>query len=322
LLLVIDGPEKAGKTTLVSALADQILLGGHPTKIRKWGKLDDGRWTIDSVYAEALQVDSLYPGLVIWDRSWASEAVYGRLLNRDRRLAADPWLGEWLYGRGVDLKVMVGGPHPSVMTSVHDAEDLPVEAAAEQSAFLEYAVRYGWTVIGHTNRERLPLDTLVHLMRLRISEAYARLPRDPRQWCGPREATAVFVGEEGPRADALVGGWLPFTSKYTTMYGRLLGNTAFHVGWTNAWDDQRQIFQHARLVIACGATAFEWAKEVKREQAAGATTVQQVYHPAALYRWGRLKDQIPETEYAIRTLIKMYLELDVPNEAHGEVVNG
>lgn len=319
MLLVIDGPEKAGKTTLVAALKQwwdtaYPESGGTPrARVRKWGRLDDGKWTVDSVYRDALVEDATYEGLVVWDRSWASEAVYSGLLHRNRRLGTDPWLGEWLYGRGVDLKFILGGPHPSVTELDLDEDDHVhnIDPRVEQAAFLAYARRWGWTVVGHTDRDRLPLSTLLNLIQLRVAAQSVR-QRDPRLWCGPREASVALVGERGSNKDSLVGGWLPFSSLYTTGYGRLLGSTAMRAGWTNAWDDQRQIFDSARLIIACGSSAFEWAREVQKVEQRDGTRVEQVYHPAALYRWGRLRPYIPAVEARIRELIQGLMPVDDP----------
>jgi hypothetical protein len=328
MLLVIDGPEKAGKSTLAAALvhwwSDMYPEGSGtpPARIRKWSRLDDGRWAVDSVYRDALVEDSQYEGLVIWDRSWASEAVYAQLLNRNRRLGADPWLGEWLYGRGVVLKFILGGPDPSVMAGQLDEDDRVEghgqDMAREQEAFVAYGRQYGWNIIGLTDRDRLPLDTLLRMVQLRVAEVATRDRRDPRAWCGPRDASVVFVGERGSNHDSMVGGWLPFSSRYTTSYGRLLGDAALRVGWTNAWDDQRGIFDAARLVIACGSTAGEWVGEVLSARGPGETMVEQVYHPAALYRWGRLRGEIPITEGRIRSAVGLFISVGEPSVARGE----
>jgi hypothetical protein len=275
--------------------------------------LDDGRWAVDSTYADALRVDNLHPGLVIWDRSWASEAVYGRLLGRPRRLAEDPWLGEWLYGRGVSLKVILGGPHPEVSLLDRTPDDLPVHPRQEKEAFLQYARDWGWTILGSTEGERLPLQTLVTLVRLRIEEA-TRDERNLAVWCGPRSSPVVFVGERGSNWDSLPGGWLPFSSKYTTNYGRILGRTATLCGWTNAWDNQRPIFDEARLVVACGDVAQHWAEGVIAKSGPGRTRVEKVPHPAALYRWGRYHDLIGPIEVHIRGLVQQYLPLGEPSQ--------
>jgi hypothetical protein len=152
---------------------------------------------------------------------------------------------------------------------------------------------------------------LVSLVRLRIEEA-TRDKRDLAKWCGPISSPVVFLGERGSSWDSLPGGWLPFTSKYTTNYGRILGRTATLCGWTNAWDDQWQVFDKAQLVMACGDTAHRWAEEVIAQSGLGRTRVVKVPHPSALYRWGRYKDLIPRIEAHIRDCVGQYLPLGEP----------
>ena len=310
-VVVIDGPEKAGKSTLVESLRASVKVNFQETRVRKWGRLDDGRWAVDQVYAEALTEDTEYEGLVIWDRSWASEAVYAKLIGRNRRLGDDPWLGEWLYGRGVQLKFILGGPHPSVMTGQLDEDDRAEghgqDMAREQQAFVEYGTKYGWHVIGHTDRERLPLDTLVRLVGTRIGGILGTANK-PREYCGPSGTSVVFIGERGSNNGNMPGGWLPFSSAYTTNYGRILGDAALRVGWTNAYNDRQNIFDHAHLVIACGRMAYEWAKGVN-SRVKGGTKVVRVYHPAALYRWGNLREKVGPTEAYIRELVGQYIPL-------------
>jgi hypothetical protein len=302
-LVVIDGPEKSGKSTLIAALAAQL---GPTTRIRKWSHLGDA-YDADKIYADALREDMAAPGVVLWDRSWACGVVYGTLLGRNNRITRDPWISEWLYGRGVDVKVILGGPHPSVLASARTSDDLPVDPAEEQRAFVEYGRRYGWYVVPPTNTEyRFPLLKLVQYVVDRIDAAP---DRDPTAWCGPFGSSVVFVGERRSTAPGLPGAWLPFTSKYTTQYGRILGDAALRCGWTNMADDPRRIFDTAQLVVACGHHAAAWAKEVKA-QSGSSTRILGVLHPAALYRWGNLSKQRADVERTIHAAVGEYIPLD------------
>src|SRR3989304_2111146 len=99
-VIVFDGPEKAGKSTIIEALRQYA----KSTKffdrvyVRHWGPVSPD----DRVYAHELSQDSTcFNELVIWDRCWPSEYVYGNLLGRSRRGTGDPWLLEWLHGRAV-----------------------------------------------------------------------------------------------------------------------------------------------------------------------------------------------------------------------------
>jgi hypothetical protein len=297
-IIVVDGPEKAGKTTFIANLSANVQLNGRPTRVVKWGKLDDGRWAIDSVYAAGLVEAAAWNGLTVWDRSWASEAVYGRLLNRERRLAADPWLGEWLYGRGVDLKLMLlGDPDPQVMRGDRTPDDLPVDVVDEKRAFSEYGRRFGWqvhpenrTIAGTT---RLVREVMVAINRYKWEGVF-----NPDLACGPNAAPwmgpidVAVVGEKGSLRESIPGGWLPFSTRLTEKYGRALGDDALRCVWTNAADNQVHVLYRARYVVACGQVAVDWVRQYRTSN----DTLLYVPHPAALYRWGRLSDRIEEIE--------------------------
>lgn len=313
-VIVLDGPEAAGKTSIIYVLKQTLeLQTGLPVTVRKWGALDDGKWAVDRVYRDALVEDHNSPNVSLWDRSWASEAVYARLLGRDRRLGTDPWLGEWLYGRGVPLKYILAGPDPSVLEGRRKArlaagpsDDLPTDPAEEQAAFYWYGTRYGWTTFGPWLVQP-PTVVIAH----RIIEDYHRLAsaEDPRSGCGPADARVVFVGERSSQFDSLVGGWLPFSSTLTSKYGRLLGDDAMRCAWTNAWDDRRDLLEKARLVVACGMTAYQWVGIAYEERRFENSSLSQlmVPHPAALYRWGRYKDRIEEVETLIQDRVRAAL---------------
>lgn len=137
-VLVVDGAEKSGKSTLIRVITDGW---EGQSRVRRWGPV-----TSDTEYLTALREDVEFPGLVVWDRSWASEHVYSVLMNRPGRLRTDPWLGEWLYGRAVDLKVVLDS-HGDQRAARRDETDLPVNPYVEGAAFSEYASKYGWWVL-------------------------------------------------------------------------------------------------------------------------------------------------------------------------------
>jgi hypothetical protein len=208
----------------------------------------------------------------------------------------------------VDCRIILGGPDPEVSLLDRTPDDLPVHPRDEKEAFLAYGRRYGWNIVGSTDRERLPMSTLVSLVWPLIQGTLrSEYFRGPKQWCGPINAPVVFVGERGSSNDSVPGGWLPFSSRYTTQYGRILGDAALQCGWTNAWDDRREIFNRAKLVIACGATAQRWAKEVRGRAGAEKATVEEIPHPAALYRWGKYRSVVPRVEALVRELVGQYV---------------
>lgn len=295
-VIVLEGPEKSGKSTLAAELARR------GARIRKWGPLDDEKWAADLAYSEVLAADTASPDIVVWDRSWASEAVYGALLNRDRRLAQDPWLGEWLYGRAVPTRIMLGGPDPAILRAARTPDDLPVDPGVEQAAFLAYARQYDWIVV----HGRHPVESLADAVL--AQHAADSVDWHPTTYAGRPRAGVVVLGERRSPTPSIPGGWLPFTSTYTTKYGRVLGPNAMRVGWTNAYDEPTAIIEHARVIIACGQQAHAWIKEELSYYAEfQTTTLIRVPSPSALYQRPHFRDLANVTERSLVDTVRTYL---------------
>lgn len=288
-IIVLDGPEAAGKTTLAEAIVIEAESRGIKTRLRHWGQLEHS-WTADAVYAEALEYDLTGPGqygLCVWDRSWASEAVYGKVLKRERRLANDWWLGEWLYGRAAQMcgkRVMVLGPDASTLAARrfarNDPTDLVVSEAHERAMFQQYAKQFGWTYTTDIPNTQLLVNTL-----LTNGDAYSG--PDPRDVCGDPAGRIVVLGEKPSNGPPPPGAWLPFSSRLTEKYGRALGDNALMCTWTNVSVDPIDLVSDAKLVIACGHEAAKYVERHRDEDS-------RVYvpHPAALYRWGYYTDEV------------------------------
>ena len=299
-LIVIDGPEKAGKSTLARYLVERM-----GASIRKWGPIAHGA---DYLYAEALAEDT--PRVrdgewVVWDRSWISEHVYAALMpERFGRLGLDPWLGEWLYGRAVrslGTVVVLLGPGVDELRAARDYTDLPVDPADEVRTYGEYAVRFKWPMFTN-GRDQQSLDYVFDVISYRTDAT----PDQPPVVAGSSRSRIVVVGEarssdpQPPR-----GAWLPFTSRYTTQFGRLFGDTAVtDVLWTNAADDPRVYVDNAKAVVLCGAEARRWYDADPRpKRVVSYQRVLTVPHPSWLFRWGAGLQLVPETERKIQAFI-------------------
>lgn len=169
-LLLVEGPEKAGKSTLIRLIKD--LEPG--VVVRKWYQPRSY-----GEYYDALQQDLELP-LVIWDRGWPSDAVYSKLMpTTPRRFQANAdWaedrLGKPLHGRG--LKVILLGPDPETLLKRRTEDDLPVNPRLEQLTYLWYARRYNYL----TFREGGPTvaNALLDLMeQLNVGNAMWPMPR-------------------------------------------------------------------------------------------------------------------------------------------------
>lgn len=282
-VLVFDGPEKAGKTTLINATAAELRRRGFDVNIRRWGPVDPD----DRVYAPALQKDVTEPETFhLWDRSWASEYVYATLLNRNRRLNREPWLGEWLHGRAVSAtgaKFMVLGL-PQELTARRDATDLPVDPGAEFRYFRSYQIRNAWYPVTNEYTDE-SLATNVnnvlrwswpnHLLNVSSGGTYR-----PPHYAGPISSPVLIVGKARSEFESVRGAWLPFTSRLTTEFGRRIGVNALHCGWTNLADAKEEMFWGRSMIVFCGKGVdwpYEWIPS--------GTLRVNVDHPSFTYRF-------------------------------------
>jgi hypothetical protein len=306
-LLVCDGPEKAGKTTFLNEVFTEAEKRGYRPKYRHWGPIpktlgngDPG----DTRYLPALQEDLQWPGLVVWDRSWASEWAYAPVPGQDdHRLCDDPWLGEWLYGRtaqAVGHRLMLLGPDAETLAKKRTPDDLPIDPAEERDRYLKYGLRFGWHVSENPHTPEA-LEKLVDWVLDRYEKRIGDEGVGPPAYCGPMDARVVFLGERrndgtGPQKGyGPPGAWLPFTSRFTEKLGRSLGDMAFSVGWTNVYDvrdlpEDQNPLRNAEMVIACGKTAQGYASTLLGK------FVLEIPHPSALYRWGTYDSERPKIE--------------------------
>jgi hypothetical protein len=296
-IIYIDGPEKAGKSTVATVLKEE-----YGFRVRKWGPVDPD----DRVYMQPLADDIASGDNVVWDRGWAAESVYASMLGRDRRLADDSWLGEWLYGRTVQtvgLRVMLLGPDVKTIYRLRDKDDLPVDTVWERKFFEDYGRRFGYNVWHNDHHPdaalaiaRFAKDVAVG-MGVRATKAGLR----PPAYAGPPNARVVFVGQDRNSKSKFPGAWAPFTSRLTTMLGRELGDFALRCGWTNAGDCPPQAIRHAKLVVACGQVADAWVRNHVDHH-----NVITIKHPAYMYRWGKEKDGLGAYRVILNQIREVY----------------
>jgi hypothetical protein len=306
MIIVIDGPEKAGKSTIIRAI--QKLR--PDAKVRRWGPVAS-----DTEYLEPLKADTRSTlSLSVWDRSWASEHVYSKLLARGRRLD-DGWLGEWLYGRAVrtmGAAFMVVGPNVETITRGRDATDLPVDPAVERDAFWEYGGKYGWHVVLNPHTPEAAEELAAMMVERAETRAIAAgiLGVHPPTYCGPVDAKVVVVGQERNEGSKFPGAWLPFSTSLTIEMARAMPR-ALAYGWTNALDCPPQALRHAKVVVACGKRAEAWAT-----YHVGFSRVLPVAHPAYAFRFDH-----PAARKSRSLMLRAIAKLAKEDEDGGENVN-
>lgn len=136
MLIVIDGPEAAGKTTFISQT--------FPNAVRRpWGPVSSA-----TEYIKQLDADRSADHLVVWDRSWASEYVYNILMNRGRKEQNVMRLLEEM--RIPRIMILA---YPDTLKMRRDfrlaaglSDDLPVDPSQEFALFRDYAMSNCWSL--------------------------------------------------------------------------------------------------------------------------------------------------------------------------------
>lgn len=266
--LIVDGPEKAGKTSLIERIKQTDI--APKITVVKWGPV----YPDDRVYADHLRKIWEYPSkeqeLIIFDRGWPAEHVYARLLDRHRRGRARPWLLEWLHSRatyanGVRVILLPRDPDDSIIR--RDETDLPVNPRDEIAYFSEFGYRYGWTVLYNNFVDKTMfnhVDRIYHLLKHKTFEVAPQHCTMPIG--GFDDLNTVFVGEDrisksSKKIESMPGAWLPFSSKSNCMFvDRHFRTRALYAAWANASSVANghvpgEVFEKARQIVAFGKKA-------------------------------------------------------------------
>lgn len=309
-IIYIDGPEKSGKSTLIKELTWQLENSGVQVHHRRWGQVKPD----DRVYSAPLQQDLgvQTKGVTIWDRGWASEYVYGNLLNRPRRGSTNPWILEWLHGRAVHgrgIKAILL-PYQRTATAQHrDDTDLPVDVTAEFTAYDQYAKQFGYTsLINDYTEERLRLNAKILVESLPpeepVNARYATF-----DILHPRRPYRLIVGEARNPKDfqTMAGAWLPFSSaKMCQFVQKYFGDWAFQFAWSNTEDYERGVLP---LSVLRGATeVYTFGKLAEAFVLRNHITPKASFlHPAFFARWNtdRGREALKEFEAQYKAAFKL-----------------
>lgn len=147
MIVIFEGPEKAGKTTTIAALAELLRSRRYMVRTRKFS----GPMKSYAQYFMPLLEDQADPSVVsLWDRGWVSEYVYSTFFVRNSPLRDAPNRTESLFTYIVDrygLKYMVLPADPAELYKRRTADDLPIDPGIEYKMFFEYAARFGWMIV-------------------------------------------------------------------------------------------------------------------------------------------------------------------------------
>lgn len=295
MIVVLDGPEKAGKSTLAKKLVE---LSPWRARVRRWGPVE-GK---DRLYLYALQEDSTkVDELVVWDRSFASEAVYCNILPREGRLGEDPFAGEWDYGRllqSMGARRMVLGPNVETLRRLRDGTDHKVCPATERRMFFRYSQTYRWKYVinAHTDAAVTKIAEEVLGEVRGVLGNVEKFGTYPPLYAGPQDPRVLVLGEPKlRRGSRRRDSWAPFGSRLTRQLGYELGVEALRYGWSNiGWCDPSFI-RKVPIIVACGRNVEDWLLANVFNPSEYSKQVIPTYHPAWLFRYGEGLAKCEET---------------------------
>ena len=254
-VIVIDGPEKAGKTTLINEIHASLISTRQSSCIVR--KQSGRALPNESVYLDDLLKDASVSAsvkIVIWDRSWASEYVYGTLLNQNRPMVKDPLSGEWLLGKIVvanGIRLILPGPDPTILSVRRDSTDLSVDPAKEQMLYKSYGKKFGWMEL----REIRDVETTVHnVLRLFYNSIPMYTPLPPYYY-GKADAGTIVISSKN-RDKIIKEQWQ---------------ENALKVGWVIAHGCPPQALRHARRLVVYDSKSYLWAKNYILQTEGGCT---------------------------------------------------
>jgi hypothetical protein len=179
LIITIDGPEKAGKTTLLTEVVRQANAMGFRTRVRHHGKEcagNNGGLYASNLFEDQDLIKSL-EGIQIWDRAWPSEWVYGTLMGRESSpIQQSPQFVESTLGqitRAYGVTAILLGPDPESLTALRTADDHPVDPVAERALYEQYGRTNTWITVQNKHTQ----DAVVSLARELIFHAQRNRPR-------------------------------------------------------------------------------------------------------------------------------------------------
>lgn len=289
-LIVIEGPEKAGKSTVIDTIVRVIKTELNPHRgdvvVRHFSGAPKPDHTLYGMQLSA-DMDLIRGGrYVIWDRAWLGETVYPQLIAG--REGVSWWDAEWLYGRAADtcgVKTVLLGPSLDKLEENRDDTDLAVSPAKERQLFLEHGLKGNWLVVANHHDEGWRVDFARSLIALAAQRTNTDLL--PPAVAGPLNSRTIIIGDQpNPKGK----GWLPFTSRLTTLLARrirTLGGDPLGAVWANSSSFPPQYLDMFKTVITCGNRAHKWAT-LYGNVLQGVRYVN-IPHPSWLYRYSNEK---------------------------------
>lgn len=259
---VIDGPERAGKSTLITELAKRV----PKSEIRSWqGPALDQR---NTRFLHALKTDytsHAAGAFVIWDRSWLSHSVYGMLMQSEmNETVRFPALGDWFYGRAVDTlgaKFVLLPSDPAELKERKRDRKAPDDARVhykfEYTAYVHLAKLLGWNILLNDYTPESLERNVQTILDLTAGRRSHRL----EEYVCPQKARVVFVMER-PKETPIAQNaeWLPFSQKEGLAFLNMLGTKSLECGWAYCHRLPPQTLRTAPILVTFGDLPAIWCR--------------------------------------------------------------
>lgn len=174
-LVIIDGPEAAGKTTIIDALLEAW---GPNSRMRRWGPRKSWLEYCGPLFedTEACREDPHL--LIVWSRSWLSRSVYNKLLNQGQDVPprAMTELDRIVLASG-GLLFLVQAPVPVLkarrqerLDSGSDQNDHPISPKDEAIQFSRNIIQRKWRTLSGVMDVRANVQSIITLLVQRNPE--------------------------------------------------------------------------------------------------------------------------------------------------------
>jgi hypothetical protein len=188
-LVILDGPEASGKSTIIDALMEEW---GLNSRLRSWGPRESWLEYCQPLFEDGKAVKEDPHLLIVWSRSWLSRMVYNRLLNQGQSVPprATSELDNIVIASGGLLLLILSPPKVLIdrrLTRVAAGEkkDHPLDPRMEHTQFDRCIRHRKWRVLSGTIDPEDNVRTIITMLVQRNPEC--RMSR-----------SLMVVGEETP----------------------------------------------------------------------------------------------------------------------------
>lgn len=182
-LVIIDGPEAAGKSTLINSLSEAW---GEENLYRHWGPRKSWLEYCGPLFEDLTLCASNPQCLVVWSRSWLSRVVYNKLLDQGQRIPSTviSELDNIVVASG-GLLILVTAPVRVLVERRNERlldatakPDHPLDPQREMSEFQAQTSRRKWKVLSGIDPPEDNVRTIMTLLVQRNPECRMDLRKE------------------------------------------------------------------------------------------------------------------------------------------------